>query len=181
MPDLTQWPGRGSLRWVTAVALLTTVAFFVTFAVRERPLRPYSMVAFELAWTPAQAGEMLGHWGAAGRQLARTSLLLDFAFMPAYVLLLAGLLLLEARRSDGAVRRLGLRLLAAPFVAWGLDAVENLALLGVLAAPGAPLAPLTATAAACATLKFALLALCGVYVIVSFSLRLAAWLARRSR
>jgi hypothetical protein len=181
MPDLAQWPARVTLRWVTAAALAVTLCIFAILAAYDRGLRPYSIVAFELAWTPAEASAMLGQWSAAGRQLARASLLLDFVFMPAYVLLLAGLVVLEARRSVGGLQRLGLRLALAPFAAWLLDALENVALLGVLAAPTAPPAPLTVTAALCATLKFVLLAACALYIIFTLAYRLGLWLGRRSR
>ena len=60
MPDLAQWPARVTLRWVTAAALAATLLIFTILAAYDRGLRPYSIVAFELAWAPAEASEMLG-------------------------------------------------------------------------------------------------------------------------
>ena len=175
MPDLLRWPPRAALRWLTALALVATIGMFVFFARHDGPLSPYTIVSLELAWTPAQAGMLLAAWGQAGRQVARESLLLDFFFMPAYALLLAGLVVFEARRSAGRVQALGLRLAWAPFAAWALDIAENLALLRVLAVAAQaapPLGPLVA-AGLCASLKFLLLLAGVLYVIFALAVRLA--------
>jgi hypothetical protein len=114
--------------------------------------------------------------------VAREALWLDFAYMPAYALLAAGLVVLQARRSRGAAQRLGLRLAAAPFAAWLLDVVENVALLRVLGAPAAPPPALLVVAGLSASLKFLLLLACGLYVIFALVMRLAVWLSlRRAR
>jgi hypothetical protein len=182
MPDPREWPPRGALRWLTAGALAATLALSAALALHDRPLRPYSIVSLELAWTSAQAAALLAAWGAAGQRVAREALWLDFAYMPAYALLAAGLVVLEARRSRGAVQRAGVRLAAAPFAAWLLDVVENLALLRVLAAPAAPPAGLLIVAGLSASVKFLLLLACGLYVIFALVLRLAVWLSlRRAR
>lgn len=173
MPDLRHWPASSRLRTVTTAALLATVALFAAFAVHDRGLSPYTIVSFELAWTPAQAGALLAAWGAAGRQLARESLLLDFAFMPAYALTFAGLVVFEARRSRGAVQRLGLQLALAPLAAWLLDAVENLSLLAVLNTPANPPPALTLMAGLTASLKFLLLLVCVFYILFALAVRLA--------
>jgi hypothetical protein len=173
MPDLRRWPARVRLRTLTAAALLATVTLFALFAAHDRGLSPYTIVSLELAWTPAHASALLAAWGAAGRQLARESLLLDFTFMPAYALLFAGLVLFEARRSGGAVQRLGLNLALAPFAAWLLDAAENLSLLAVLNAPDNPPAPLTLFAGLSATVKFLLLLACVLYIVFALAYRLA--------
>jgi hypothetical protein len=181
MPDLARWPDRLALRRITALALVTTLAIFIIFAVHDRGLRPYTIIAFELAWTPLQAGVLLSTWGVAGRQVARESLLIDFAYMPAYAFLFAGLVLVEARRSAGRVQRLGLRLALAPFAAWLLDALENAALLGVLAAPAGPPAAMLLVAGLSATLKFLLLLACLLYIVFALAYRLATRQTQRNR
>jgi hypothetical protein len=173
MPDLTRWPGRVTLRWITALALLATLAIFIVFALHDRGLRPYTIVSFELAWTPLQAEKLFAAWGAPGQRVARESLLIDFAYMPAYALLFAGLVLVEARRSAGRVQRLGLSLALVPFAAWLCDAVENVALLNVLAAPASPSAPLLQLAGLSASLKFLLLLVCVLYIVFALAYRLA--------
>jgi hypothetical protein len=173
MPDLAHWPPRAALRRLTLVSLAATAALFIYFRVHDRPLDPYTIVAFELAWTPAQARAMLTAWGAEGLRVARESLLVDFAFMPAYACLFAGLVLLEARRSAEALRRVGLALAAAPFGAWLLDAIENVALLGVLARPEAPPAGLLLAAGAAASLKFLLLLACLLFIVATLAARVA--------
>ena len=55
MHRLAEFPTPKTLRLVTAVAFLFTAAIFFVFRVHDRPLRPYDIVAFELAWTPQKA------------------------------------------------------------------------------------------------------------------------------
>src|SRR5512141_3174165 len=105
MPDLIHWPSAGALRRLTALALLATLALVVVFAVHDRGLSPYSIVAYELAWTPAQAALLFASWGEAGARVARESLWIDFAFMPSYAVLFAGLVLTEARHVSAGLRR----------------------------------------------------------------------------
>ena len=68
---------------------------------------------------------------------------------------------------------MGLRLALAPFAAWGLDIVENLALLGVLTAPAAPSSALLIITGVSASLKFLLLLACVLYIIFALAIRLA--------
>ena len=77
----------------------------------------FNIVAFELAYDAATAGEILSAWGAAGQDAARASTRLDFAFIPAYALAFAGLTLLLARRQQGVWQRPGFWLTIAPLVA----------------------------------------------------------------
>jgi hypothetical protein len=174
VPRLLTFPSAAWLKRVTLLALPFTVGFFLFFRVHDRPLAPYTIVDFELARTPARAEQLLGAWGAAGQNTAREALYIDFGFMPAYALFFSGLTLLTARAARGRVQTLGLWLALAPFAAWLCDAVENLALLRVLAAPNAPSAAALTLANACATLKFALLLACLLYWP-------AAWLLSRLR
>jgi hypothetical protein len=175
MPDLRLWPSALALRRVIVVAFIATFGLFLVFQWHDHPLSPYTIVSLELAWTPEQASPMLAAWGAAGQQVARESLLLDFAFMPAYAFLFAGVVLVAAR---GAARRMrtslqtvGLWLVAAPFVAWACDITESLALLRLLAAPRDLSRPALQVAGWAASLKFELLLLCLGYTLLAFILR----------
>jgi hypothetical protein len=165
MFGLAQFPNPRTLRLVTAVAFLFTAAFFFYFRVHDRPLEPYSIVDFELAWTPQKAEAMMGVWGAAGQQTAREALFIDFGFMPAYAFFFAGLTLMAARAVTGRVQTLGFALALAPLVSWLFDAIENFALLSVLQSPGSPSALALTLAGASATIKFSLLLLCLLYML----------------
>ncbi len=173
MPDLMHWPSPGALRRLTGLALLATLVLEAFFAVHDRGLSPYSIVAYELAWTPAQAARLFAAWGAAGARVARESLWIDFAFMPAYALLFAGLVLTEARDVTAGLRRVGLRIVLAPLAAWLFDALENASLLGVLGDTAAPSAPLLLAAGLAASLKFLLLLACIVYILTALAYRVA--------
>jgi hypothetical protein len=165
---------------VSWLSLFGTMGFMVAFNVIHRPMAPYNILDYEFAWTPERAAEMFAAWGEAGQRAARTSLVVDFGFMPAYALLLACLALNEARLARRlstplrvqAAGRLGWWPAALPFGAWVLDAIENLALMRALAQAAQPPAAPLAVAGTAATVKFALLAVCTVYIV-------GAWAARR--
>jgi hypothetical protein len=175
MPNLRRWPSSRTLRRVIVVAFIATFGLFLLFQWHDAPLSPYTIVSFELAWTPEQATPMLTAWGAAGQQVARESLWLDFAFMPAYAFLFAGVVLVAARstarRMPSTLQNLGLWLVVAPFVAWASDITENLALLRVLAAPADPSRVALQVAGLASSFKFELLLLCLGYTMVAFILR----------
>jgi hypothetical protein len=154
------------------MAFLATLLLFIVFQVHDQPLHPYTIISLELAGTPENAGEMFAVWGAPGQQIARESLWIDFAFMPAYTGLFAGLALTEARLARGRWQTAGLWLALLPFGSWGVDVIENLQLLSVLQNPAAPAAAPLTLAQLAAQIKFALLLICLAYI-------LAAWLKRR--
>lgn len=164
MLNLQRWPPPTVLRQVTLTALAATLAILLIFAVHDQPLRPYSIVALELAWTPGAAREMFTAWGPGGLQVARRSLLIDFIFMPAYALLFVSLMLGQARRASGRWQAAGILLAGAPFAAWAFDIIENVALLIGLTEPTTPSAEMFVMAGVAATIKFALLAICLAYL-----------------
>jgi hypothetical protein len=122
------------------------------------------IIPFELAGTPARAGRIMDAWGTDGRRAARLSLVLDFPFLVAY----SGLHANVCGRASEVLRERGWRRAAdlggvartAQIVAGACDAVENAALLGVLARRATAL-PRIAQAFAAA--KFALLAVGAAY------------------
>ena len=165
MHRLAEFPTPKTLRLVTAVAFLFTAAIFFVFRVHDRPLRPYDIVAFELAWTPQKAETIMGVWGEAGSQTARESLFIDFGYLPAYSFFFAGLTLMAARAVTARMQALGFALTCAPFVSAVFDAIENLALLSVLQSPDSPSAIALTIAGISATIKFSLLLLCLLYMV----------------
>jgi len=104
----------------------------------------------EFAGTPDRAGALLDQWGARSQERLRKVILLDFDFIPAYVLLLGSLVLMAGRASNPD-SRLSTGLLVGMILAAGaLDVIENAAMLAWLAdrsPPGAiPFATVMAAA-----------------------------------
>jgi hypothetical protein len=134
------------------------------------------ILELEFTGSAEQAAEHHDRLGAEGRDAARTSLLLDYAYLVAYGLFLAGACIAVADRA----RRTGRSRLAAlgPPLAWGAlgaaacDAVENAMLLLILG--GHTGQPWPAIAFAFATVKFALAAAASLYA-------LGGWLATLRR
>ncbi len=168
MQRLSQFPDQKNLTLLTLLALSLTVGLVFYLQVIDQQLAPYGIVAFEFAWTPARARAMFAVWGDPGRLAAHLSLVVDFAFMPVYAFLFAGLTLIAARAARGGWQRLGFWLMAAPFAAWLFDILENAALLYTLsAANDLPRLPLV-LAGVSAALKFSLLVICLLYMVCMF-------------
>jgi hypothetical protein len=95
-----------------------------------------SLGSFEDAGGVAESTRIVAEWGSAGRDAARTQLLIDLPFMVSYALFLAGACTFVA----GRARRLGRRKLtkAAEVLAWcgpvaaACDLAQNIALAMVL-------------------------------------------------
>ncbi len=145
--------------WLTGLA---SVALLLVLAMLDRRLQQTGgpgIIPFEVAGDLPRARGILADWGAAGRDTARLSLGLDFAFLGAYGAFLA---LAATALRDMALRR-GWRLLASsrglvvalPVGAAALDAVENIFLLMTVGEHGGETAP--RLAAIFAIGKFALL------------------------
>ncbi len=164
---------------ITLVALVATVLVRQQFAEAERIMsaRGYGIIPYELAFTPQRANAILEAWGPEVEPYARHSLLVDFAFMPSYALLFAGVTLLIARTAQGGLRRAGLWMVRWPFVAAVLDAVENIMLLSMLGHAGEVAAGPPLVAGAAAALKFLLLIATVLYWLVG----VIAWVVRKVR
>ena len=127
------------------------------------------IIPFELAGTPERSRRIVERWGADGQSAARASLLLDYPYLVSY----AGLQAAICGAASDALREAGRGRLAAAghLVAtaqWGagaFDAVENTALLGVLAGRSGRLPGVART---CAGAKFALLGLGWLYAALGF-------------
>jgi hypothetical protein len=145
--------------------LSLAIGFSFFFQVHDRPLQPYTIVDLEFAWTPGRVAPMLAAWGLAGAQTARESLWIDFGFIPAYALFVAGGTLLAARAAKERWQTFGLWLALAPFFAGALDAIENACLLSALSSTGSPDMQLLVAGLA-ASIKFVIvLFLCPAYVL----------------
>ena len=132
------------------------------------------IVPFELAGTPERSRAIMDRWGEEGRAAARRSLLLDYPFLVAYT----GFNVAACGAASDALRERGLtglasagRPLAAAQIAAGTcDAVEDTALLGVLAGRDDRL---PAVARAFAIAKFTLLAIGWAYAAAGLAARLS--------
>ncbi len=172
MSRLLAWPKSQNVLFIALLMLAGIAGFQYTFRVIHQPLAPRTIVDFEFAWTPANAAQMMGAWGAAGDTAARQSLLIDFGFIPVYALAFAGFTLLAARAAQNRLQTLGLWLVLAPFVAGLLDAIENLCLLNALDNATSPSAALLTLAGSMAAIKFALLLAALLYWLIVIGLRL---------
>lgn len=116
------------------------------------------IIPFELAG-PQRSAEILRRWGAEGQRAARASLLLDFPYLVAYTTLGVRLTLRVPRTRS--LHRLGPAVAAIQVAAGACDAIENTALLGVVARGGDP--RLASVARTAARAKFAGLSIGGLY------------------
>ena len=143
----------------TVLMILFTVTAFLAFALRVqgRPLvtdaAPHGIISYELAWSVDRAQDILESWEPL-EGTARRQLYLDFGFVLVYPPLLAlGCAMLAGSRFSGSAP-VGAFLSWAILAAAPLDAIENLALLGMIA-HGADRSR-ALIAAWCAGLKFVL-------------------------
>jgi hypothetical protein len=135
-----------------------TAALLIPLAMLDRRMQRAGgpgIIPFELAG-PGRSEQILEAWGPDGRQAAQASLRLDFPFLVAYTAL--GVRLTGRAGDSLAARRPALAAAARPVAgiqvaAGACDAVENAALLGVVARGGDARLAALARRAACA--KFA--------------------------
>lgn len=132
--------------------------------------RGAGILAFELARTSRRAAEIVAEWGEEGRSAARQSLWLDYPYLIAYGLLLAGGCAAVARRwarlGRARLAALGRALAFAGLAAAGFDAIENVALLMVASEHTAQ--PWPSVAFACASVKFVLSGACVLYALIGW-------------
>lgn len=122
--------------WIAGAAMLALWIFLVVQDGEIKQSNGPGIVPFEVAGTQEEAREILGEWGSAGRDAARVSLRVDFAYLIAYSLFLAVACTVAsqrlARRGMTRLARLGPILGWSMFAAGAFDAIENVALLRVI-------------------------------------------------
>lgn len=180
MKLLLDRPKQAVMIGVTLVALAATVVIFILMRPHEGEMQEqggYGIVSYELAYSADKADDILTAWGPGGEKAARSSLLIDYAFMPSYALLFTGITLLIARAQLGGLQGYGLWLVPGQIAAALFDALENAMLLTMLGTAGNVPAVPPVIAGISATLKFLLLALAILYWIVCG----LAWVVRRLR
>lgn len=149
--------------------LLLTLILFAVFRVLDAPLQteyaPNGIVSFELAGSPQNSAHIVLTWSDEALLNAAFGLGIDYLFMPLYTFALAFGTLLTAGRHSGWLRSLGAAAGYGAFAAPLFDAVENFALYQVLL--GAFDSQYPALAAACAAIKFGLIAFGLIYAILA--------------
>ena len=157
----------------TAVAM---VAIFIPLAVLDLRMSDTGgpgIIGFEVAGSEQDAGEILDDWGDKGKDAARASLWIDFAYIVAYstfgVLAVAATRDLAARRGWRRMAAFGNTAVVFPAAAGAFDAIEDVGLLLALDGHGGDLAP--GLALVCASLKFLLTGFSIVYLLAGLVLR----------
>jgi hypothetical protein len=132
-----------------------------------------NIVDFEFAWDEEGAAEIRADWGEEGRDAARLSLWVDFAYLLSYGVLLvlasAATRELATRRGWRRMGAVGVAAVPAGGAGAAFDAIEDVWLLIALAGNGGDLGP--ALAGICATLKFALTGFAILYTLAGLILR----------
>lgn len=134
--------------------------------------RHVGIVELELARTGAKAAQQYHDLGSAGRDAARTSLYLDYPYLVLYGLFFAAACLVVAARAAergmGRLARIGRLLAVGALIGAACDAVENAALLRVLA--GHTDQPWPGIAFGFAAAKFALTIAAALFALVGYLL-----------
>ncbi|MFH1329144.1 MAG: hypothetical protein ABIJ48_00580 [Actinomycetota bacterium] len=167
--------------WVLVPALMAMVAFLVLFQVAGRMVAAGGATGLELqrAFTPERFGAVVGAWGDGVEAFKTSLILLDFAFPLIYAAGLGSLVALVGGPGPGRAARW---LFVLPWVAAGLDWIENLLHLWLLtdvhtaadALSAAFPAPVVLAASLAAMLKFALLLAAAAGAVV-LALRRRYW------
>lgn len=159
---------------VTGVAALGLWLYLASVDQDIRDTGGPGIVGYEFVWTEDRADEIHADWGKEGRDEARRSLWVDYAFMLAYgaffILASAATRDLARERGWSRLARLGAFAVPMAVAAPVFDALENAGLLLTLDGNGGAAAPLLGSTFAC--LKFAALTLAAVYVIAGLVQRL---------
>lgn len=150
--------------WIIAASSgVPALALLIKLQLIDRQLKPHGIVGYEFAGSAERAKRMFSDWGEAGRKAARMSLRYDVPFLLVYPFLLSSLTVLASRGASEALVMLGSWLAVAPFVAAGLDALEDLALWLALDRFQQPPESLLRVAALAAGTKFLLLGASTLY------------------
>ena len=128
---------RRRVLWIAGAATLVLWAFLVYQDGQIKESNGPGIVSFEVAGTEEHAKDILEDWAANGRDDARVSLYVDFAYLVAYAVFLAiGCTIASerlARRGMSRLARIGPLLGWSMFAAAMFDVIEDVALLRVLA------------------------------------------------
>ena len=165
------WVRQSALGRLFVVIFIITLGVMVSLQVLGAPLRteaaPGGIISFEFGGDLETSQAILDSWGQEGKIYAGLQLGLDYLFMPAYALAIGlGCVLVSSsfQRASAALTHLARWLVWGQFLAAGLDALENYALIRLLLGSVNSLWPSTAYWSA--TVKFGLVGVGLLYVLV---------------
>lgn len=162
-----------------AITLLVIIGMQLSGTALKNQVAPGGIVSFELAGSLENSQAIIHSWEGTALGWAWANMLLDFLFIACYGLTLALACMLLASRLESLAGGLALwsRWMAgAVLIAAGLDVVENVSLMTLLAGWQAALPAVMAKW--CAIPKFGLLLLALVSVLVGFGILLLARIRR---
>jgi hypothetical protein len=153
------------------IFITVSILFMVVFAFLDAPLgtssAPFGIVSYELAGTEIVSDAILREWTSEGvTRIAVFSILIDFLFIPTYVLTIGmgGTLASKALKTHAwPLASLSGSLVYGLFIAGILDITENSALL--IQISGQPQTPLPQIAFYAAIIKFTLIFIGLVYAL----------------
>lgn len=154
---------------------LVTLGLFVVLGIVDEDIKESGgpgIVAFEVEFTSENARETLREWGEDGRDSAKLSLWLDYAFLVAYAAFFS---LAVAAVCEALGWQRWLFLATFPLIAAVCDAIENANLLLAIGQDGDQ--PFPFLAGVFAVVKFATLTPAQLFALAG----LVVWLIRRGR
>ena len=173
--DPFKWLSPQSRKRIWLASLIISAALLSAMNLLDVALKtaaaPSGIISFEFAGNMVNAQRMLASWDADARVHAALSLGIDYLFLVAYALVISMACAHTAntlRRRFKAAAAIGFVLAWAQFLAAGLDAVENAALIRLLLGSSHSFYPLVAWV--CAGIKFGLVGLGLAYLPVGFIL-----------
>ena len=160
--------------WISGLATLVIGVVLLALDMRMTDAGGPGIIGFEFAGSEERAAEILADWGDKGRDAARLSLWIDYAYLAAYGTFLTLAVVasrdLAERRRRRRLAAIGTRITAFPIGAVIFDGLEDAWLLLALGGHGGDVAPFAA--ALFATIKFVLLAVSLLYLLAGLAARL---------
>ncbi len=156
---------------------LVTLGLFVVLGIIDEDIKETGgpgILPFEVEFTSENARETLAEWGEDGRDSAKLSLWLDYAFLVAYAAFFA---LAVVAVCDALGWRRWLFLATFPLIAAVADAIENANLLLAIGQDGDQPFPLLA--GVFALVKFATLTPAQIFVLVGLAVVISRRVRRR--
>jgi hypothetical protein len=166
------------LRALWLASLMAAIAYSLMLRQQGAPLLalvPHGIIGLELPGTPERALQLMAALGEPGHAIATRQVRLDFVFVLLYPLAFSTSCALLAERLRGLAQRACAMMAWSVWAAAPFDAVENMALLRMLA--GHTDTPWPQISTACASLKFALV----IATALALLCGLLAWGWQRGR
>ena len=168
---------QASLCAVLLIATIFLARYLLEIGRLSDERLPFGVISLEAPGTSANARWVVERLGADGVASVRRQTHLDFAFLTVCALSLSLACGLIAEFTSGPMKAYGIMIAWAALLAGALDAVENVAMLRMLA--GSFGAPWPQLATVCASLKFTLAFGAFFYIAIGLGSLAWGWLSRR--